>query len=130
LKILIVDDELVSRKKLAKILSCKGLLDECENGHQAIETFEKACLEGNPYRLVTLDINMPGLSGLQLLPMLRSIEQKYLKGMDIPAVMVMVTAETELESIKKAIKHSCSDYLVKPFEKDFVLARYEEWMAD
>ncbi len=127
---MVVDDELISRKKLVSILSDKGAIVECEGGDQALEEYEKAWKENTPFELITLDIYMPDKSGLDVLPIIREIESKYRRPEQKKCVITMITSDREYSTIVGAIQNECNDYLSKPFEKDFVLSRFEEWMAD
>ncbi len=58
--------------------------------------------------LILLDIYMPGISGLELLSQIRKIGE----GIDI----IVVSAASDSDSIKKALQYGAVDYLIKPFE--------------
>ncbi len=81
MKVMVVDDELVSRKKMEKILSSFGEVKAVENGEKAIDVFRKASDEGEGFDLITLDIEMPGIDGTETLFEIREIEneKKFLK---------------------------------------------------
>lgn len=65
MKILIVDDEFVSRKKAQKIMSQYGECDTTINGTKALEAFKLAHEERDPYDLITMDIMMPDMDGIE-----------------------------------------------------------------
>lgn len=67
--------------------------------------------------LILLDIYMPGMSGLELLSQIRKIGE----GIDI----IVVSAASDSDSIKKALQYGAVDYLIKPFEFD----RFREALA-
>ncbi len=117
MKILIVDDEAVSRKKLEKIM---GKIGEClttNDGKEGIALYEKAIVNKKPFDILSLDISMPGVSGLKVLNEIRKKEQK----MKIPKAkrvkILMVTSRMNMTTIKKCIKMGCSGYLTKPINQ-------------
>lgn len=63
--------------------------------------------------LILSDINMPGMSGLELLPVMRAARP------DVP--VIMITAYGDTETRRKAIEHGAQDLLTKPI--DFALLR-------
>ncbi len=67
LRALIVDDNATNRDILFHQLSAWGILnDSAENGPQALEMLRKTTFKGEPYNLAILDMNMPGMDGLEL----------------------------------------------------------------
>ena len=102
-KILIVDDELGVRKSLGLYLSKTGFsVEEAENGLAA-----KEILKRDEYFLVITDITMPGMSGLDLLVFIQSLDRE----MDT----VMITGHMGIDFAIDAIKRGAFDYLKKPF---------------
>ncbi len=107
MKILVVDDFSTMRRIVRSILKQIGFhdIDEAENGHQA---FIKLSSDDS-YDLVISDWNMPEMTGIELLRLVRSTEN--LKA--IP--FLMVTAEAKKENIIEAVKFGVNNYIVKPF---------------
>lgn len=120
MKILIVDDEVVSRKKMEKILSGFGACYSVENGNAAVVAFSQSLISKAPYDLVSLDVSMPDMNGTQVLAMIRKLE----KDNDVPkaqqAKILMVTSHSDLETVRSCISGGCNDYVVKPFAKEIV----------
>ena len=67
MKILVVDDELVSRKKMQKIMELVGECVVAENGTDAVAAFKEAIENESPFDLISLDIAMPDMSGIEAL---------------------------------------------------------------
>ncbi|MDD5456828.1 MAG: response regulator [Candidatus Margulisbacteria bacterium] len=130
MRIMIVDDELVCRKKLCKILENEGKVEEFIEGQSALDAFEKALDENNPFRLVTMDMHMPGLLGLEVLNRMRQIEANRNIDRKNAAIIVMVTTDEERENILNAISYNVNDYIAKPFNKEFILSRLKEWLSE
>jgi len=121
MKMLIVDDEFVSRKLLLEILSPYGSCDEADDGEEAVAAVEKAWADGKPYDLLCLDITMPKMDGQEALAKIRAIEEQ--KDIPIPAgvKIIMSTGMNDSKNILGAFKSQCDAYIMKPIEKDSIL---------
>ncbi len=115
MKILIVDDDFVSRRKLEALLSAYGECDIAEDGNQAFEMFEKSHENFPGYDLVTMDIEMPDMSGHEVLRKIREWEEAndiYMHGGD--ARILMVTSMQSRTDIMSSFREGCEGYLRKP----------------
>lgn len=123
MKILIADDELVSRKLMEKILIGYGDCETVDSGQAAIEAFRTAGEKGSFFDLITLDISMPDINGLDVLSQIRQME----KNKEVPAgkktVIIMVTASADKDTIVKAVGAGCNDYIAKPFDRDTIFKK-------
>ena len=119
MKALVVDDEVVSRKKMIKILGKYGECEEAENGEEAIEKFSVNTVDGtDSYDLITLDISMPDISGLDVLARIRNIEKEKSVPKENQVKILMVTATSEKETVRLSIEGGCNDYVIKPFNNE------------
>jgi len=106
--LLIVDDEAAIRKVLCQKLSKEGYqCEEADAAEQALNT-----LATSPIALVILDIKMPGKSGIELLPEIKS-------GYPDTAV-IMATAVSDINVAIQCLKQGADDYLCKPFNLEEV----------
>lgn len=106
LKALVVDDEAPARSEFRYLLDEAGgveVVGEASNASEALQL-----IKAIPYDVVFLDIDMPGLSGVQL--------AEVLAGLERPPSIVFVTAH--MEHAVKAFEVAATDYLVKPVELD------------
>jgi len=113
---LIVDDSSVIRKVARRIL--EGLefhITEAENGEKALEL----CREVMPDS-VLLDWNMPVMDGYEFLKNLRRMP-----GGDTPKV-VFCTTENDVAHIARALHAGANEYIMKPFDKEIVSAKFHE----
>ena len=113
---LVVDDSSVIRKVARRIL--EGLefqIMEAENGEEAIETCKRQLPDA-----ILLDWNMPKMDGYDFLRVLRR-----LPGGDGPKV-VFCTTENDVAHIARALHAGANEYIMKPFDKDIVQAKFEE----
>ncbi|MGE5604480.1 MAG: response regulator, partial [Bacteroidota bacterium] len=76
MRILIAEDDLVSRRFLFELCSRYGLCDLTIDGIEAVDAFILAWEENNPYDLVCLDIMMPKMDGIKALKAIRSFERQ------------------------------------------------------
>ena len=104
MRILIADDEKNIRELLRDELAARGsLVAVAENGLSAL-----ALLEKEEFDVLLLDLNMPGLAGLEVL--------KKLKEQDIPTEVIILTAHATVLNAVEAMKLGAYDYLMKPFK--------------
>jgi two-component system, OmpR family, KDP operon response regulator KdpE len=108
--ILVVDDEPQIRRVMRSTLSTHGyVITEAKSGEEAIES-----LGANRPDLVLLDMNMPGIGGIQACRAIRSAS-------DIPIIMLTVR-NAERDKVA-ALDAGADDYVVKPFGFEELLAR-------
>ena len=113
---LVVDDSSVIRKVARRIL--EGLdfkITEAEDGQQALEQCRSALPDA-----VLLDWNMPVMDGYDFLKALRRMP-----GGDGPKV-VFCTTENDVAHIARALSAGANEYIMKPFDKEIVEAKFQE----
>ena len=117
-RILVVDDEFVSRRKAQKILSQYGECYTAANGTEALEAFKLAHEEGKPYNLITMDIQMPDIDGIETLERIRKWEESHNIEFVGRAKVLMLTATKAKDGLFKSFRKGCEAYIVKPFDKE------------
>lgn len=113
MKILIADDDRVSRQTQKRILSRSGEVDMVVNGAEAVQKFKHALEVSDPYHLICLDISMPFFDGKYALEEIRKIEKAKLIAKDKEVKVVMVTSSRAKKDILQ-VKGKCNAYLLKP----------------
>ncbi len=117
-KILIVDDDDLSRSYVSEALERNGyMVESADGGHKAL-----SMITSTSYDIIFLDLKMPGVSGLDVL---RKIK-KYSKE---ETVVVMMTAYGSIESAVEAMRMGAYDYVIKPISLDqleLLLKRVQE----
>ncbi len=109
IRILWTDDEVEALKPHIFFLKEKGYeIDTCSNGNDTIDLVRQ-----NRYDLIFLDENMPGLSGIETLRLIKEVRT------DIP--VVMITKSEEEDIMEAAIGSEIADYLIKPVKPQQVL---------
>ncbi|MCI5143390.1 MAG: response regulator [Candidatus Electrothrix sp. ATG1] len=112
---LIVDDEQRNLMLLYALLKQQGYKVRVANTGQSALLAAQARLPD----LILLDIKMPGMSGYELLKILKAESTTS----EVP--VIMVSALADIEDVVKAFKNGCVDYITKPFHDDEVLIRVE-----
>lgn len=114
-KIMIVDDSYFSRKNLKEILTQHGheIVGEAEDGQSALLKFTELKPD-----LVTLDITMPKMNGIDTLREIRRIDDN--------ARVIMITSLAQKTKILEALQLGAKNYIAKPFEADSIVSLVED----
>lgn len=123
MKILVVDDEIVSRRKMGKIIEDLGECHMAESGEEAVATFNDAWSLGMPFDLVLLDISMPGISGIEVLNQIRQVEKDKSIDKSYRVKVVMVTTRSDKYVVVDCMTAGCNNYIVKPFDRELVMEK-------
>jgi sigma-B regulation protein RsbU (phosphoserine phosphatase) len=116
-EILVVDDDAMSRRVLAQLLSAAGYNCRVSNdGSEALET-----IHAHPPSVLLLDFDMPGLNGAEVLRRLRSDEDATVA--QIPAIML--TAHGSEQSEVSCLQAGADDFVTKPVNASVLRARIE-----
>jgi two-component system, chemotaxis family, chemotaxis protein CheY len=103
LKVLVVDDSLIMRRNVTKMVEALGhkVIGEAKDGHEAITLYMRLKPD-----LVTMDITMPEMDGITAVQELKKID-KHVK-------IIMVTSHGQEEMVINAIRSGAGGYLLKP----------------
>jgi PAS domain S-box-containing protein len=106
--ILVIDDEQIMREGCSRILSKDGWTVICaENGKQGLDEIQ-ARLE--KIDVILLDLMMPGVSGMEVLDQVRTVDPNLL--------VIVITGYATVESAVEAMKKGAYDFIPKPFTPD------------
>jgi PAS domain S-box-containing protein len=117
--LLVVDDEDTNRNLLTRLFESRGfMVDTAASGTDALERLRAGGID-----LVLLDMNMPGLSGFDVLKAIRTVHS--------PGALpvVMVTGVGESRNLVEALELGANDYVTKPIDFPVVLARLKTQLA-
>jgi DNA-binding response OmpR family regulator len=102
-EVLVIDDEVAVNNNIRKILSKKGFsVDQAMTKEEALQKIEEKA-----YRVVLLDLKIPGVQGLELLQAVRERRPETL--------VVIITGYASIETAKESARLGAVDYLPKPF---------------
>lgn len=118
MRILIAEDDYVSRKFMLKFLSHYGDCDVTVDGMEAIEAFMMALDEKRYYDLVCLDIMMPEVDGIKALKTIRNLELERGVPQEHRAKIIMTTALNATDEIFESFESGSEAYSVKPIDTD------------
>lgn len=118
-RLLVVDDEMLNRDMLSRRLTrCGYAVEVAENGEQALGMIRRRSVD-----LILLDSMMPGMSGVDLLKLLRATYSPD----ELP--VIMVTALSDSDRIVEALNLGANDYVTKPVDFPVALARIRSQLA-
>ena len=119
MRILVVDDDLVTRTKIETLLSVHGQCDTAEDGDQGWEKFQKAHKVYKPYDLITMDVDMPGMNGHEVVKKIRQFEKEnFGTDKDPEAKILMVTSMQSRSDIIASFREGCECFIKKPIKKE------------
>ena len=117
-RVLIVDDDRALRHALASLLQRAGYaVEQAADGPEAL-----VHLRGEPIDVLLLDVNLPGMSGLDVLTEVRALTE--------PPSVVMMTADDTPQTLVRALEGQACRYLRKPFAPAQIVEVVQDAIAD
>ena len=116
MKILIAEDDNLSRAFLMEFLQEYGQCDTADNGMETLDKYLEAFKQGKPYDMMCLDIMMPKVDGLMVLKLIRELESQHRVEAEKQAKIIMMTAIADMEYVDQAFELGCDAYASKPIE--------------
>ncbi len=111
-KAMIIDDSRAIRRILGNTIRELGFeVWEAANGREALDRLDEV---GEPVSLMLVDWNMPVMNGLEFVTKVRS------DGRFNSSLLVMVTTETAVDQMVKALDAGANEYIMKPFTKEVI----------
>lgn len=110
-RVLVVDDAMLMRKMIRDVATEAGweVAGEARDGAEAVALYQSLHPD-----LVTMDVVMPGMGGLEALRQIRAADPE--------AQVVMVTALDQKQTLLESIRDGAIDFIVKPFERERVVS--------
>lgn len=121
MKILIAEDDPVSRSFLSRFLKSYGDCDLVVDGREALDAFLLAWKDRAPYRLICLDITMPKADGMKILKGIRALEKQHGVTPEQGVKIIITTALDEAQLVRKAFDEGCDAYATKPIDTQKLL---------
>ncbi len=118
MRILIVEDDMVSRRFLGKFLAQYGDCDIVVDGMEALDAYLIAIKEGDPYDLICLDIMMPKVDGVKVLKAIRDFEVQRGILPENKVKIIIITALADTEFVNNAFDLGCEAYAAKPVDTE------------
>ena len=114
-RVLIVDDASFMRMAIKDIITKAGheVVAEANNGNVAVNKYKEVKPD-----IVTMDITMPEMNGIEAV--------KAIRQFDPEANIIMCSAMGQQAMVVDAVKAGAKDFIVKPFDKDKVLASLQK----
>ena len=122
MKILIAEDDRVSRVFLEKFMSGFGTCDVAVDGMEALDLFMESMKNKEPYDLACLDIMMPKVDGIKLVKVIRTMEKQQGVAAEDRVRIIMMMALADVDYVDRAFALGCDAYASKPIDT----ARVEE----
>lgn len=122
-KILAIDDEFAALMKMKVLLSKFGQCDVATNGSQATEKISENIKKNKHYDLITIDIGLPDINGIDLLNQIQNLEKGHFK----QSIKLMISASGTTENVIKALQNHCDGFLVKPVKRETLQNKLAEF---
>ena len=130
MRVLIVEDEMVSRKKLQRMVATFAECETAETGADALASFDDSWNMGLPFDLACLDILLPDMTGIEVLEKIRSKEKELAVESEARLKVIMVTAQSDNAMVAKSIQAGCDDYIIKPINRELLIDKIEHLFRD
>jgi CheY-like chemotaxis protein len=113
MNVLVVDDDDAQRKLVSRFLHAEGYASQqVANGDEALQLLAMA-----QFDIVLLDLQMPGMSGLEVI-------RKWRDTPGMPSIpVIIVTGNADRDTVRGGLELGIADYLVKPFDRKTLIAR-------
>ncbi|MHC4871269.1 MAG: response regulator transcription factor [Planctomycetota bacterium] len=119
MKALVVEDDDICRISLYTKLESLGFeIAEARDGESALAQVKSAADEGSYFKLICLDINLPGIDGMEVLKQIRDFESEKFDNREDKSKIVMVTSDKDMDRMVNAFDVECDSYLTKPVAMD------------
>lgn len=131
LRILLVDDAPVNLAVCSRLLGRMGCeVDPATTGDYAMALFRDGCAEAR-YDLILMDMNMPGMDGMETSRAIRSVEadlppEHPYRSRPVP--ILILTSFNPGDRVSEFHKAGANDFLYKPFEPDVVREALSRWV--
>lgn len=123
-RFLVIEDSLVSRSILVRILESAGAVtEEATNGYEGLALLRKSVASKHPFDVILCDIMMPEMDGYTFLEQLRERPE----GKRMP--VVMLTARSDKESVLFCMKHGVGGYIRKPFQQARIMETLQKLLG-
>ena len=120
MKILIAEDDRLSRTFLEEFMKDYGTCDSAEDWMAVLDYYLDSLKTGEPYDLLCLDIMMPKVDGLKVLKVIRSLEKQHNISVEKHLRIIMMTAIADMEYVDQAFQLGCDAYASKPIDTEKV----------
>ena len=111
---------MVSRTKLELIMEYFGDCETLDRGDDVLNKFHEAHQENDPFDLIMLDINLPGMDGIQLLSAIRQAEKELDIENSRRVKILMTSSYRDKKRIIASVQSGCDDYIGKPFNLELI----------
>jgi len=127
LRVLVVEDDFVSRLLLQTFLSRYGECHMAVNGREAVEAFRLSLERGQKYDLICMDIMMPEMDGREAVRHIRALEEAQGISSTYGAKIIMTTAVGDIKEVIRCFQELCDSYLVKPIDLPELLSQLKSY---
>ena len=118
MRILIAEDDMVSRRFLSKFLTQYGECDVVVDGMEALDAYLISVKENDQYDAICLDIMMPKVDGLKVLKAIRDFETHRSVLPEKRVKIIMISALADTEYVHGAFESGCEAYAAKPIDTE------------
>lgn len=123
MRFLIIDDETISRLTLERMLGNYGTCQSAGTGKAALTAFADALRKNEPFDVITIDLQLPDINGLQLMLKMQELERRIEDESFKPAIKLIISAHSKKELIISCVQRGCDGYIIKPFNRDTILGK-------
>jgi two-component system chemotaxis response regulator CheY len=121
MRILVVEDDFISRRLLCRYLEPLGSCDIAVDGTEGVLAVRQSLEANDRYDLICLDIMMPQMDGREVLSRVRALEREFEIAPDKAARIIMTTALEDCCNLMDDFRAQCDGYVLKPIDRKKLL---------
>lgn len=127
MRVIIAEDNMINQRIAIQYMQKLGFktVDAYENGLKAVEGLRKKALEGKPYHIALMDVQMPILDGYEATKVIRKDSREDVRNI----LVIAMTASAISGDREKCLEAGMNDYLAKPVRPDFLKRKLDAYIS-
>ncbi len=125
MRILLVEDDFISRNVMNRFLTGMGQVEAVNDGKAAWEAYEKAMKRGRHFELVIIDATVPALPTGEVLRLVKGLQDQLQVPASVRTRVLVTCALDDVKAVNGSFRELCDGYLMKPARKPLLVEKLQ-----